>query len=175
LNIGTPPFRKFVAVSIVTCGLGYRQVNEQRKERFMITWKTDIRTAHIVLIISDQPENVVSWSTLFSQRNCIILSESKISDAIQSARLINPSLILIDIELPKEKRASILFELRSICRAPILMLVTANTVDEIVEANHAGADECLVKPVNPAVLVIKAVAWLGHHTGRLRTPIGITL
>jgi DNA-binding response OmpR family regulator len=141
----------------------------------MITWKTDIRTAHIVLIISDQPENVVSWSTLFSQRNCIILSETKIPDAIQSARLINPSLILIDIELPKEKRASILAELRSICRAPILMLVTANTVDEIVEANHAGADECLVKPVNPAVLVIKAVAWLGHHTGRLRAPIGITL
>jgi len=141
----------------------------------MITWKTDIRTAHIVLIISDQPENVVSWSTLFSQRNCIILSESKISDAIQSARLINPSLILIDIELPKEKRASIITDLRSICRAPILMLVTANTVDEIVEANHAGADECLVKPVNPAVLIIKAVAWLGHHTGRLRAPMGITL
>lgn len=141
----------------------------------MITWKTDIRTAHIVLIISDQPENVVSWSTLFSQRNCIILSESKVPDAIQSARLINPSLILIDIEMPKEKRASILAELRSICRAPILMLVTANTVDEIVEANHAGADECLVKPVNPAVLVVKAVAWLGHHTGRLRAPVGITL
>src|SRR5215203_5466858 len=140
----------------------------------MITWKTDIRTAHIVLIISDQPENVVSWATLFSQRNCIILSETKSSDAIKSARLIQPSLILIDIDLPKEKRSSIIAELRSSCRAPILMLVTANTVDEIVEANHAGADECLVKPVNPAVLVVKATALLGHHTGRLRTPIGIT-
>lgn len=141
----------------------------------MITWKTDVRTAHIVLIISDQPENVVSWTTLFSQRNCIILSESKVKDAIQSARLIHPSLILIDIDLPKEKRSSIITELRSSCRAPILMLVTANTVDEIVEANRAGADECLVKPVNPAVLVVKATAWLGHHTGRLRAPIGITL
>ena len=29
------------------------------------------------------------------------------------------------------------------------MLITANTVDEIVEANQEGADECLVKPVNP--------------------------
>ena len=141
----------------------------------MITWKTDIRTAHIVLIISDQPENVVSWTTLFSQRNCIILSESKVSDAIKSARLIHPSLILIDIDLPKEKRSSIVAELRSSWRAPILMLVTANTVDEIVEANRAGADECLVKPVNPAVLVVKATAWLGHHTERLRAPISITL
>jgi DNA-binding response OmpR family regulator len=141
----------------------------------MITWKTDIRTAHIVLIISDQPENVVSWTTLFSQRNCIILSETKVSDAIKSARLIHPSLILIDIDLPKEKRSAIVAELRSSWRAPILMLVTANTVDEIVEANRAGADECLVKPVNPAVLVVKATAWLGHHTGRLRSPISITL
>jgi DNA-binding response OmpR family regulator len=42
------------------------------------------------------------------------------------------------------------------------MLVSADTVQEVVEANRAGADECLVKPVNPAVLVIKAMAWLGH-------------
>ena len=37
----------------------------------------------------------------------------------------------------------------------ILMLITANTVDEIVEANQEGADECLVKPVNPAELLEK--------------------
>jgi DNA-binding response OmpR family regulator len=52
--------------------------------------------------------------------------------------------------------------LRSASRGPILMLVSADTVQEVVEANQAGADECLVKPVNPAVLVIKAMAWLGH-------------
>jgi DNA-binding response OmpR family regulator len=130
----------------------------------MVTWKTDVDTIplHTVLIVSDQPENVAIWDTLFSQRNCIVLSESNIANALQSARLIGPSLMLVDMNLSKSDRTFLLNGLRATSRGPILMLITANTVDEIVEANQEGADECLVKPVNPAVLVVKAMAWLGH-------------
>ena len=143
----------------------------------MVTWKTNIDTAHTVLIVSDQPDYVATWTALFSQRNCIVLAEFKVSDAIQSARLISPTLVLIDIKVSKEQRASLLKGLRSVCRAPILMLITANTVDEILEANRAGADECFVKPVNPAVLVVKAMAWLGHghRTERVTQPVSVTL
>jgi DNA-binding response OmpR family regulator len=145
----------------------------------MVTWKTEVDTIplHTVLIISDQPENVAIWDTLFSQRNCIVLSESNVSDALQSARLVGPSLMLIDLKLPKSERLSLIAGLRSASRGPILMLITANTVDEIVEANQEGADECLVKPVNPAVLVVKAMAWLGHGQRSQRTPamLGVTL
>jgi DNA-binding response OmpR family regulator len=66
------------------------------------------------------------------------------------------------MQLSKSERTRLLNGLRAASRGPILMLVTADTVQEVVEANQAGADECLVKPVNPAVLVIKAMAWLGH-------------
>jgi DNA-binding response OmpR family regulator len=145
----------------------------------MVTWKTDADTIplHTILIISDQPENVTVWDTLFNQRNCIVLSESNISDALQSARLIGPSLMLVDMRLSKSERNSLLSSLRSASRGPILMLISANTVDEIVEANQAGADECLVKPVNPAVLIVKAMAWLGHgqRSERLHTMASVTL
>jgi DNA-binding response OmpR family regulator len=145
----------------------------------MVTWKTDVDTIplHTVLIVSDQPENVAIWDTLFSQRNCVVLSESNIADALQSARLIGPSLMLVDMNLSKPDRASLLSGLRAASRGPILMLITANTVDEIVEANQEGADECLVKPVNPAVLVVKAMAWLGHGQRSERAPamLGVTL
>jgi len=145
----------------------------------MVTWKNDVDTIplHTVLIISDQPENVIVWDGLFSQRNCIVLSESNVSDALQSARLIGPSLMLIDMNLSKSERTSLLAGLRSTGRGPILMLITANTVDEIVEANQEGADECLVKPVNPAVLIVKAMAWLGHGQRSERAPalLGVTL
>jgi DNA-binding response OmpR family regulator len=145
----------------------------------MVTWKTDVDTIplHTVLIISDQPENIAIWDALFSQRNCIVLSETNVSDALQSARLVGPSLMLIDLKLPKSERLSLLGGLRSASRGPILMLINANTVDEIVEANQEGADECLVKPVNPAVLVVKAMAWLGHGQRSQRVPamLGVTL
>jgi len=145
----------------------------------MVTWKTEVDTIplHTVLIISDQPENIAIWDALFSQRNCIVLAESNVSDALQSARLVGPSLMLIDLKLPKAERLSLISGLRSASRGPILMLINANTVDEIVEANQEGADECLVKPVNPAVLVVKAMAWLGHGQRSQRAPamLGVTL
>lgn len=130
----------------------------------MVAWKTDVDVIplHTVLIISDQPKTVAVWDTLFNQRNCIVLSESNISDALQSARLVGPSLMLIDMQLSKSERTRLLSGLRLASRGPILLLVSADTVQEVLEANKAGADECLVKPVNPAVLVIKAMAWLGH-------------
>jgi DNA-binding response OmpR family regulator len=143
----------------------------------MVTWKTDVETAYIVLIISDQLETAASWNTLFTQRNCIVLVESEVSDAIQSARLIDPSLVVIDVQQPNTERAALLTQLRASCRGHILMLISANTVDEILEANRLGADECLVKPVNSAVLIVKAMAWLGHghRIERLSTPISVTL
>ena len=145
----------------------------------MATWKTDVDTIplHSVLIISDQAENVAIWDALFSQRNCVVLSESNIADALQSARLIGPSLMIVDMNVSRSDRAVLLSSLRATSRGPILMLITANTVDEIVEANQEGADECLVKPINPAVLVVKAMAWLGHVQRSERAPamLGVTL
>jgi CheY-like chemotaxis protein len=116
----------------------------------MVTWKTDVDTIplHTVLIVSDQPENVAIWDTLFSQRNCIVLSESNISNALQSARLIGPSLMLVDMNVSRSDRAVLLNGLRATSRGPI-----------------------------PAVLVVKAMAWLGHGQRSERAPaiLGVTL
>ena len=141
----------------------------------MVAWKTNTDTIplHTILIISDQADNIAVWESLFNQRNCIVLPETNVSDALQSARLVGPSLMLVDMKLSKAAQASLLKGLRSASRGPILMIVSANTVDDIVEANQAGADECLIKPVNPAVLIVKAMAWLGHGEKSSRVPAAL--
>jgi DNA-binding response OmpR family regulator len=130
----------------------------------MVSSTTDVNTIplHTVLIVSDQTDNVAVWDTLFNQRNCIVLTETNIHDAMQTANLIGPSLMLVDMKMSKTERTFLLNGLRAASRGPILMTVTANTVDDIMEANQSGADECLIKPVNPAVLIVKAMAWLGQ-------------
>ena len=136
----------------------------------MVSSITEVNTIplHTVLIVSDQPDNAVTWDTLFNQRNCIVLVETAIPDALQTARLVGPSLMLVDMKLSKTERAYLLRGLREASRGPILMTVSASTVDDIMEANQAGADECLIKPVNPAVVIVKAIAWLGHGERRAR-------
>lgn len=130
----------------------------------MATWNTDVDTIplHTVLIASDHPENISALETLFQQRNCIVLSESNVANTLQTARLVGPSLMLIDMKLSKDKRNFLLKELRTASRGPIILIASANSVEDVLEANKAGADECLFKPVNPAVLIVKAMAWLGH-------------
>ena len=130
----------------------------------MVTWNThgDTLPLHTVLIVSDKPENISVWEPLFQQRNCIVLSESKESNAVQSARLIGPSLMLVDMKLSKQKRDTLLHQLRAASRGPIILLASAETIEQVTDANQAGADECLIKPVNPAVLIVKAMTWLGH-------------
>ncbi len=139
----------------------------------MVTWKTDVDTLplHTVLILSDQQENVAAWEPLFSQRNCIVLAERSVHNALQTTRLVGPSLILVDLQIPKQELALLVRDLRAISRAPILLLVAADTVEEVLEAYQAGADECLVKPINPAVVIVKAMAWLGHGQRSERAPI----
>ena len=139
----------------------------------MVASITEIDTVplHTVLILSDQPRTAAIWEPLFNQRNCIVLCESNIAHALQGARLVGPSLMLVDLQLTKTERASLLKSLREASRGPILMLVSANTAQEAFEANMAGADECLIKPVNPAVLVVKAMAWLGHGEKNDRFPV----
>ena len=53
----------------------------------MVTWKTDVDTIplHTVLIVSDQPENIAAWDSLFSQRNCVVVSEGNISTALRTS------------------------------------------------------------------------------------------
>lgn len=138
----------------------------------MVTSKNEVSTVplHTVLIISDQSDNIAGWETLFNQRNCIVLSETNIHDALQTASLVGPSLMLVDMKLAKGERTALLNGLRDASRGPILMTVSANTVEDIMEANQSGADECLIKPVNPAVLIIKAMAWLGHGEKSSRFP-----
>ena len=138
----------------------------------MVAWKTEVDTLplHTVLIVSDQLHLVAVWETLFSQRDCIVLCESTVPNALQSAKLLSPSLMLIDMQVSNTERTRLIHGLRQNSRGPILLLVSADTVEEVVEANQVGADECLVKPVNPAVLVIKAMAWLGHGQRKERAP-----
>lgn len=140
----------------------------------MASWKTNVDTIplHTILIASDRSENISAWENLFEQRNCIVLAESSVPATLQTARLVGPSLMLIDMKLPKQKRNALLKELRIASRGPIILLISADTVDEVIEARQAGADECLVKPVNPAVLIVKAMAWLGHGERRKQKSTG---
>jgi DNA-binding response OmpR family regulator len=128
----------------------------------MVAWKSDTNFTgiHTVLIISQDAEMVNVWETLFEQKNCRVLSETSAVDALKTAHLLSPSLIVLDLVLSQPERVDLCRELRATTHGTLLLLAPKGNMTEIYEYLHAGADEFLSTPISPMALLIKSMAWL---------------
>jgi DNA-binding response OmpR family regulator len=111
------------------------------------------------LIVSDQADFGLLWMKAFQEKGYTIVCERP-ENALQTCRLIAPAVIVVDTHLHHEKRLVFCSELRAITSNPILLLVPEYDSNEMVDCYSIGVDECLLKPVNPTFLVVKAVSWL---------------
>src|SRR5258708_30970031 len=71
-----------------------------------------------------------------------------------------PDLIVIDVNAPHAQRIELCKRFRSLSASPILLFLPTNNESEILEAYQAGVDECVLKPISPAVFLAKIVAWV---------------
>jgi len=82
------------------------------------------------------------------------------ADALKLFREHNISLVLLDRMLPDISGEEICRTIRGLARTPIIMLTAKVQVDDIVEGLSLGADDYLLKPFSPRVVVAKINAVL---------------
>jgi DNA-binding response OmpR family regulator len=128
----------------------------------MVAWKPDKHNneTHAVLIISQDAEATSVWKNLFQQKGCHVISEISPKEAVQTAQLLLPALVLIHLDLPYYERLNLCRELRSTTDGTILLLAQKNDEMEVADYYYAGVDEFLPTPVNPMALLVKSMAWL---------------
>jgi DNA-binding response OmpR family regulator len=128
----------------------------------MAAWETDLFTStfYTVLIISEDGELSSVWETLFKQKNCAVINETSPNDAVQTARMLSPSLIILDLDLPHGERVALCSALRTTTHGAILLLVPKADEHQIFEYYHAGIDERLSKPISSVALIAKSMSWL---------------
>ena len=126
----------------------------------MLTWKTTISptTVQVVMIISDQTDTPSLWETTFQEKGFTTVHETH-ENALDTCRIVDPALVVIDTHLPHAKRLEFCSNLRAIASCPILLLVPDYNSSQLVDIYNIGVDECLLKPVSPAFLVVKALSW----------------
>jgi DNA-binding response OmpR family regulator len=83
-----------------------------------------------------------------------------VENALQAARLLSPTLIVLDLPLPRLERVKFCHGLRETTNGTILLLAPKGDMTEISEYLHAGADEFLSTPISPMALLVKSMAWL---------------
>ncbi len=115
---------------------------------------------HTVLIISTDLEMAEIWENLFRQKNCLVIGETSPESAIQTGMLINPTLIVLDLDLPQPIKLDLCRKLRNATNGTLLLLSPSGSNQNIFEYSHAGVDELVTTPISPMALLIKSMAWL---------------
>jgi len=135
-------------------------------------------TVQVVLFITDQADVPMQWETSFQEKGFTTVHES-LENALQTCRVVDPALTVVDTDLPPAKRLEFCSDLRAVASGPILLLVPDYNGKQMNDIYNVGVDECLLKPVSPAFLVVKAISWflrrrwLGHDANPAHVYTGI--
>lgn len=113
-----------------------------------------------ILIIEDDEKLASELKSLLDDNNyeAIILNDFK--NALDSILSINPALILLDINIPYMNGEALLKSLREVSNIPVIMVTSKDSlVDEALSITY-GADDYIVKPYNPNILLLRIGAVL---------------
>ncbi len=80
-----------------------------------------------------------------------------------------PSIVVLDVELPRRDGLTVCREIRAVSDTPIIMLTVRDDDEDVVKGLGLGADDYITKPFSPAQLVARTQAVL-RRTGRDNLP-----
>ncbi len=123
-----------------------------------------------VLIVCDQSDTAPLLGYMIREKGLNAIIETSVQRAIDRAMEIMPDLIVIDVNAPHPKRIALATKYRELSQKPILLFLPAHHETEILEAYRAGVDECIVKPVSPAIFLAKITSWARRSTTTPLTP-----
>ena len=113
-----------------------------------------------ILLIEDDARLAELTATYLEQNGLRIAVEGRGDRAIERFARERPRLVLLDLLLPGRDGLSICRELRKHHDVPILMLTARDTDLDHVIGLEAGADDYVMKPVDPMVLLARVRALL---------------
>lgn len=130
-----------------------------------------------VFVVCDQDATAPIWGYIIRDKGLVAIVETSVERAMQRSTEEIPDLIVIDLNAPHPQRIELCKKFRSIGASPILLFLPYHNEQEILEAYQNGVDECVVKPISPAIFLAKVLAWSRrswsepmkpHQSGRLR-------
>lgn len=122
---------------------------------------TDITSK--ILVVDDEPDIVEFISYNLKKEGFQVITATNGKEAIESAKKQKPDLILLDVMMPEMDGMETCVELRRIenLKHTFITFLTARGEDySQIAGFDAGADDYIVKPVKPRVLVSRIKAML---------------
>ncbi len=129
-----------------------------------------------ILLIEDDARLAELTATYLGQNGLRVCVEGRGDHALQRFAQERPRLVLLDLQLPGKDGLSICREMRRGHDVPILILTARDTDFDHVIGLEAGADDYVMKPVDPMVLLARVRALLrrterGASTGERKADL----
>lgn len=113
-----------------------------------------------VLLVEDDARLADLVRTYLQANDFRVNVESRGDRVLDRVQREQPDLVILDIGLPARDGFAVCRELRSVYSSPILMLTARNSDIDHVVGLELGADDYVIKPVEPRVLVARIQALL---------------
>jgi CheY-like chemotaxis protein len=109
-----------------------------------------------ILVVDDDAINLMVIEQMLDVTGCPVASAVDGVDAVKKAALVHPTLVLMDLSMPRMNGidAAVAIREQSINQRPKIVAVTVNVTDRQREACRiAGFDGFLAKPLNMVLLL----------------------
>lgn len=115
-----------------------------------------------ILLITDDVDSGRVWTYSLRHRGLEVVLLGGIQDAVRHEQARSCRFIVVDVHAARPENLHICRELRSQVSVPILLLTAQGDETSLLEAYRAGVDECIVRPVSPALFAARVDVWLRH-------------
>lgn len=127
-----------------------------------------------LLIVDDDEHILLSLKGIFESEGFNVVCTDNGREAVELARKFQPHLVILDVIMPGMDGIEICHELRAIptLQKTLIAFYTARGEDySQIAAFSAGADDYIIKPVKPGVLVMRIKALLKRNKQKELSPV----
>lgn len=125
-----------------------------------------------VYVVCDQSATAPIWGYLIREKGLVAILETVVQRALERSLEDIPDLIVVDVNGSHSQQMELCRKYRALTSCPILLFVPANNENEILEAYQLGVDECVVKPISPAIFLAKIMAWTRRSWSQPMSSVG---
>jgi two-component system response regulator RegX3 len=113
-----------------------------------------------ILIIDDEPQSRQWLAATLSVEGFDVVTASDGTEGVAQARAVQPSLILLDMDLDHAQGLSVFRRISAVSAVPVIMVTARHDELDAVLALEAGAADHIIKPPRPRELTARIRAVL---------------
>jgi DNA-binding response OmpR family regulator len=117
----------------------------------------------LILLVEDDEALAHLVSNFLSNHGFKVIIERSGVNATRMIKDLQPDLVILDLNLPGKNGFQICEEARTSYQGPILMLTAKDTNSDQIKGLELGADDYVIKPAEPQVLLARIRVLLRRH------------